>query len=43
MELEELLKQATEYDPSLRPSMETFVTTLEKWFRGSKQFSKEQL
>lgn len=38
VELEELLKQATEYDPSLRPSMETFVTTLEKWLEVVSNF-----
>ncbi|OYO51451.1 hypothetical protein CG709_19640, partial [Lachnotalea glycerini] len=31
VELEALLKQSTEYDPALRPSMEAFVATLEKW------------
>ena len=40
VELEELLKQATEYDPSLRPSMETFVTTLEKWLEVVSNFQK---
>ena len=40
VELEALLKQATEYDPSLRPSMETFVTTLEKWLEIVSNFQK---
>lgn len=40
VELEALLKQATEYDPSLRPSMETFVTTLEKWLEVVSDFQK---
>ena len=40
VELEELLKQATEYDPSLRPSMEIFVTTLEKWLEIVSNFQK---
>lgn len=40
VELEVLLKQATEYDPSLRPSMETFVTTLEKWLEIVSDFQK---
>lgn len=40
VELEALLKQATEYDPSLRPSMETFVTTLERWLEVESDFQK---
>ena len=40
VELEVLLKQATEYDPSLRPSMEIFVTTLEKWLEIVSNFQK---
>lgn len=40
VELEILLKQATEYDPSLRPSMETFVRTLEKWLEIVSNFQK---
>ena len=33
VELEALLKQSTEYDPALRPSMESFVEILEKWVK----------
>ena len=40
VELEVLLKQATEYDPSLRPSMGIFVTTLEKWLEIVSNFQK---
>ncbi len=40
VELEILLKQATEYDPSLRPSMEIFVKTLEKWLEIVSNFQK---
>lgn len=31
VELEEILKQATEYDPMLRPTIKTFASTLETW------------
>lgn len=40
VELEILLKQATEYDPSLRPNMEEFVTTLEKWLEVASDLQK---
>lgn len=40
VELEALLKQATEYDPSLRPSMEVFANTLEKWSEIARNFPK---
>lgn len=40
VELEALLKQATEYDPILRPSTETFVATLEKWLEVTNNYQK---
>lgn len=40
VELEVLLKCATEYDPSQRPTMEVFVQTLEKWLDVASNIQK---